>query len=362
MSTRIKDLKEMTIGFQEGFSGTSAVDDASISATDTVIGVDTHDLRDARTLVPIGARFTTAGIATIRTVTATQNSTQYTLDMTSPSSGTFTVTHDGNTTSAIAYDVAAATLQSDLEGLASIGSGNVAVTENADVYTITFQGSLANTAQTITVDGSGLTAPNSHVLTQVHDGTSTWEVTFTPAIASGSVPSDDDVITWYPRRLFFEVETGDVEWSEDDNPIVRLSRGLINGLRRGDEAAMTVTSAFAFSKMRATSTASDMLDSTPSSITALTPYEVLNNIGFASDWMPSSHGGVCEPYSVDIFVIDKPQCSSEEAEVIIFPQFAKQNISPTVQGGIVNFNGVCAAKRPIITSVTNDDDAIGVIY
>ena len=63
MAVRIKELRDMTLYFQDGFSGTSAVDDASIAATDTVIGVDTHSLFDDRTLVPIGARFTTAGIS-----------------------------------------------------------------------------------------------------------------------------------------------------------------------------------------------------------------------------------------------------------------------------------------------------------
>ena len=69
MAVRIKDLREMTFFFQDGFSGTSAINDATIVATDTVIGVDTHALFDERTLVPIGARFTTAGIATMTATT-----------------------------------------------------------------------------------------------------------------------------------------------------------------------------------------------------------------------------------------------------------------------------------------------------
>ena len=122
MAVRIKDLREMTFFFQDGFSGTSAINDATIVATDTVIGVDTHALFDERTLVPIGARFTTAGIATIRTVTATQNSTQLTLDMSTPTAGTFDMTVDGITASAIAFDVTASAFVTALEALSSVGA------------------------------------------------------------------------------------------------------------------------------------------------------------------------------------------------------------------------------------------------
>jgi len=355
MANRTKDLQEMLLLVQEGFNGTSAIDDASIAATDTVLGLDTHVLRDTRTIVPVGARFTTAGIATIRTVTDTQNSTVYTLDMTAPSAGTFTVTHSGNTTAGLAFDAADTVIQAALEGLASVGSGNVTVVEVADVYTITFAGTLKNTAQTITVDGASLTAANSEVLTQTQTGLVTWEVTFTPEILLGSVPADDDVVTFYPRQLAFEVDTGDAAWTEGANPVVRKSRGLINGLKRGEEQEMTFNSTFEFAKMRAASTGT-------SPLTDITPYECFHQLGFASDWMPSSHGGVCEPYSLDIVLIDTPVCGSEEAEVFVFPQFAFNDISPSVQGGIVTFAGICAAKRPIITSVANNADAYGIIF
>ena len=351
---RIIELEDMLLYFQDGFSGTSAIDDATLAVSDTTFGVDTHALRDSRTTVPIGARFTTAGIATVRTVSATQNSTQYTLDMTAPSAGTFTVTHNSNVTSALAFDITDALLQAALEGLASIGAGNVTVVEVADVYTITFAGTLKNTVQVITVDGSALTATNSHVLTQTQDGTTTWEVTFTPAIATGSVPVDDDVITWYPRRLEFEPEGGEFEWSQTKERIIRKPRGVIKGSRKGVEQEMTVTTSFPFEFLRAQTTATDELDE-------LTPYEVLEQEGFAADWMPSSHGGVCEPYSIDLVIVDKPDCLSQQASVWIFPQFDYTDLGPTVSEGIINLTGACVAKKPIITRVANNDDAIAII-
>jgi len=356
MAVRIKDLREMTFFFQDGFSGTSKVNDATIVATDTVIGVDTHALFDERTLIPIGARFTTAGIATIRVVTATQNSTQYTLDMTTPSAGTFTVTHGGNTTSALAFDLTDAALTTALEGLASIGAGNVVAVEATDVYTITFQGTLKNSAQVITVDGTALTVADSHVLTQVQTGLVTWEITFTPAIATGSIPADDDVITWYPRRLEFEIETGDFEWTEGATPIVRKPRGVISGIRNGEDVEMSITSTFSFSWLRSESTVVE------GAVDDKTPYEVLKRKGFAADWLPSSHGSPCDTYTIDLVIQDSPLCGSEQAEIFVFPQFAFTEINPVVSDGVVNLTGICAAIEPIITRTANTADAMGVIF
>ena len=353
---RIIELQDMLLYFQEGFSGSSAVDDATLAASDTIMGVDTHALRDSRTTVPIGARFTTAGIATVRTVTATQNSQQWTLDLSASSAGTFDITVNGDTEAGVAFDVVDSVLEAALEALSAVGVGNVTVVEVADVYTITFAGTLANiSTNTLTVDGSSLTAANSEVLTAIQTGLVTWEVTFTPAIATGSVPSDDDVITWYPRRLEFEPEGGEFEWGQTRERIIRKPRGIIKGSRRGVEQEMTVTTSFPFEFLRAQTTATDELDE-------LTPYEVLEQEGFASDWMPSSHGGECEPYSIDLVIVDKPDCLSQQAQVWIFPQFDYTDLGPTVSEGIINLTGACVATKPITYRVDNNDDAINVIF
>jgi Baseplate J-like protein len=78
--------------------------------------------------------------------------------------GTFTLTFGGQTTSALAFNVTAAALQSALAALSSIGPNNVAVTGGpgsagaATPYLVTFQGSMAgsNVAQ-MTSNGTLLT-------------------------------------------------------------------------------------------------------------------------------------------------------------------------------------------------------------
>lgn len=76
------------------------------------------------------------------------------------SGGTFTLTFDGDTTAAIAYNAAASAVQSALEALDSIGAGNITVsgTDIGTGYTCTFVNDLGgqNVAQ-MTIDDSSLT-------------------------------------------------------------------------------------------------------------------------------------------------------------------------------------------------------------
>ena len=74
--------------------------------------------------------------------------------------GTFTLSFGGQTTGAIAYNASAATVQTALQGLSSIGSGNVSVvksigTSASQEWTLTFQGSLAAANQSQVTVNSG---------------------------------------------------------------------------------------------------------------------------------------------------------------------------------------------------------------
>lgn len=81
----------------------------------------------------------------------------------SPTGGTFTLTFGGQTTSGIAFNASAATVQTDLQALSSIGSGNATVSgSNGGPWTVDFTGSLADTAQVLmTKNSSGLTGGTS---------------------------------------------------------------------------------------------------------------------------------------------------------------------------------------------------------
>lgn len=98
-----------------------------------------------------------------------------------PTAGTFTITFDGDTTTAIALTANAATIQAALEALASVGSGNVLVTAEAGKwFSVEFIGALAGAAQPeMTCNFSGLTpASTIDVTTEVEGDVGVNEVQF----------------------------------------------------------------------------------------------------------------------------------------------------------------------------------------
>lgn len=97
-----------------------------------------------------------------------------------PDGGTFTLTYGANTTAALAYGASAATLQTALQGLASIGAGNAVVDGNdGGPWIVTFQGSLAAApAALITGDPDSLTIASTSAIVvselQVATGPNWW--------------------------------------------------------------------------------------------------------------------------------------------------------------------------------------------
>lgn len=59
--------------------------------------------------------------------------------------GTFTLTYSGQTTSAIAHNASAATVEAALVALSNIGPGDVQVGKVGSVFTVSFAGALADT-------------------------------------------------------------------------------------------------------------------------------------------------------------------------------------------------------------------------
>jgi hypothetical protein len=107
---------------------------------------------------------------TAAAITALKNEIQVlVLDATG---GTFTATFGAQTTGAIsAAGLTAATLQTALQGLSSIGAGNISVSGGTGVFSITFQGTLGAVNQAkIALNVTSLTGGSAAVYTQQDGG------------------------------------------------------------------------------------------------------------------------------------------------------------------------------------------------
>lgn len=110
--------------------------------------------------------------------------------------GTFTITYGGDTTSAIAYNATAATVQTALNDLASITSaGGVTVTQTGTAFRVAFVSDGVITA--ITANAAGLTPASESAITTIQAGTVSakgiYVVRFKASPAS-SIILDDEVI------------------------------------------------------------------------------------------------------------------------------------------------------------------------
>jgi hypothetical protein len=114
------------------------------------------------------------------TVTTPTTNGEWTLNLGEATSGTFTLTYQGQTTEAIAYNAEATAVQTALEALSTVGAGNVAVSGAAGgPYTIRGRRALERTEQALTGDGRGLVLDTLNITTTAATTTRRW--TFVPA-------------------------------------------------------------------------------------------------------------------------------------------------------------------------------------
>jgi hypothetical protein len=128
--------------------------------------------------------------------------------------GTYTLTFGGQTTSAIAFGAAAATVQTALRALSTIGSASVTVTGNAGgPYTVTFVGSLEDTNVAVMTADSTLLTGNTHTATVAvvaqGDPPVTEIVYMNTSIASSSVTSEEVRIGQVPDAGYVLVSKQD---------------------------------------------------------------------------------------------------------------------------------------------------------
>jgi hypothetical protein len=108
---------------------------------------------------------TTAPIDATTALASGTNEVQTVTTTGTPTGGTFTLSFNGSSTGAIAYNAAAAAVQSALQALASVGVGNVTVAGGpgpGTPYTVTFTGDLAQrNVPAMTASSAGLTGGTS---------------------------------------------------------------------------------------------------------------------------------------------------------------------------------------------------------
>jgi hypothetical protein len=278
---------------------------------------------------------------TIFTTTAVNSNEVQTLDLDTPTAGTFTLTFDGQgPTTAIAYDASAATIQATLiADLANINSGDVIVTGSSlGPFDIEYRGQyLATDVALMTVDGASLTNAGSlEDITVKRPGAVSWELTFTPALDAGDLPTNNDVITFLPQQLEIKIGDGNLTYTEANEYEYDLDRGVLDTVRAGDQVPLDLSLDFVYEYI------------TTGTGETISPMDALKGIGGASGWVSSS-ADPCEPYAVDVEVVHTPLCTTQEIETTVFPDFRSESREPDLGEAAVSVSGRCNAVQPTVT-------------
>ena len=237
------ELRNVTIKFKDGLSGTGAINKLTPLDADVDVDVDTLVLNSNDTdLVPVGARFTVASIT-----------------------GTFTVT--GRTPT--------------------------------------------STSPTTNID-------------------------FTPAWGTSNAPANDAVITFLPQEIEIVVGDGNLTYTESKDMLYELDRGDLNTVKEGDQIPMDVNLDMVWEQIR-TGTGE-----------TVSPVDALKGINGASEWVNSA-ADVCEPYAIDIEVLNVPPCGTTENEQHLFPDFRHDSLEFDVDDSSISVAGRCNATQPTIT-------------
>lgn len=136
-----------------------------------------------------------------------------------PTGGTFTLTFTGQTTSAIAYNATAATVQSALEALSNVNPGDVTVTGGpgpGTAFTATFGGQYTGT------DVAQMTASGSFT------GGTTPAVTVATGTAGGAAPGVSDGRETLAGFLMFGVKVNTADTTIDVGGAVFLHGGVVS--------------------------------------------------------------------------------------------------------------------------------------
>lgn len=138
------------------------------------------------------------------------------------------------------------------------------------------------------------------------------------------------------NQLEVIIGEGNLTYKESRNVEYKLNRGLIDGVRLGDEVPVDVSLEFRWEFLRAST------GNTP------TVEDALKQRGEASSWVTSG-ADPCEPYCNDLVIIYTPQCGGVEIETITLGEFRWESLDHDLRAGTVSVQGKCNIRIATVT-------------
>jgi hypothetical protein len=305
------DLKNTTVRIKDGTNKEGAVNNAGKTGAvdniagyaigDSVIAVDTFV-----GAVAVGDRVVFSGHATEYVITAHVETASNTTSITISPVLTAALT-DGEALSTDGYSVGEDTLT--IDGFTGIIPVNSLLTfaGHDDAYRVT-----AHTE----------TAGN------------TTSITITPALVEGV--EDNEVINVGPNYVDVKIGEGNLTYEEKQAFTYTLDRGRLDTVKSGDEAPIDVRMDFTWEELTAATGDPPTVE------------DALKQEGAAAGWASASDDP-CEPYAVDIEVINDPECGEEGTETVFLSEFRWESLNHDMRAGTVAVTGKCNITKAVKT-------------
>lgn len=143
------------------------------------------------------------------------------------------------------------------------------------------------------------------------------------------------------NQLEIDIGEGNLTWSLKLPREYKLSKGKLSHAKNADEEPMDVS-------------VDAIWDFISSNVGGGVPtvYEALLRTGEAATWV--SAGGECQPYSVDLVLLNEPDCATltNPNEIIVYPDFRPDNLDGDLDGGTLSLPGKCMSLTPITARYT----------
>ena len=230
------------------------------------------------------------------------------------------------------------------DGLSGVGAINESSTAPvATDTTFDIDGVVLNTTDTDQVPvGARFTVAGETASTTIHTVTArtpstgtTTNIVFTPALGPGTY-ADDGVVTFVSQQVSIKIGEGNLTYTINKEYEYVLDRGDIDTVREGDQQPMDVSVDAVYEQI------------TTGTSETITPYDALNGVGDASEWV-SSATDACEPYAVDLEVVHARSCGSTQDETTVLPDFRYESLEVDLDGGTFAISGRCNAVTPTVT-------------
>jgi hypothetical protein len=186
-----------------------------------------------------------------------------------------------------------------------------------------------------TLTGETVSVPHTVTARTPTGAGPTTNIVFTPALGAGTY-LDGDTVTFIAQQIEVTLGDGNLTWTINKEYEYLLDRGNLDTVREGDQVPLDV-----------------VLDSVYEFITTgtgetITPYDAMNGVGGASEWVSAS-ADPCEPYAVDLEVDHVQNCGTAEDELTLLPDFRYDTLDVDLDAATISFTGRCNAVSPTVT-------------